>query len=139
MKILGTGPLQKSELRRTKKSDTASSAAFGAELEGSQNSSQTGAAAASGPVSAASGLLSLQEAPDAASARSRGLARGHEMLDILEGIRRAILLGAIPLAQLRALADQARRQRLRAGDAALDALLADIELRAEVELAKFGQ
>ncbi|MFQ5347666.1 MAG: flagellar assembly protein FliX [Rhodothalassiaceae bacterium] len=89
-----------------------------------------------GPVAAVDALLALQEAPDAASGRSKGVARAEEMLALLEDVRRGILLGAIPRSKLRQLADLARRRREGFVDPALDSILDDIELRAEVELAK---
>jgi len=91
-----------------------------------------------GPLTAVTGLLALQEAPDATTGRSKGLARAEEMLAQLEDIRRGLILGAIPVQGLRNLAAAVRRQKQSTGDPALNQILGEIELRAEVELAKLG-
>ncbi len=104
------------------------------------------AEAADGPsgVSGLTGLLAVQEvgaAEDATSGRRRRerlARRGEEMLDHLEEIRLGLLLGAIPKARLMDLARTVRAKREQGPDRQLDALLDEIELRAEVELAKLA-
>ncbi len=101
----------------------------------------TAASAPIGPIASIDALLAIQEADtdaDAGAGRSKGLKRGNDLLDMLEGMRRAILLGVLSVADLRRLADTARDRRGGTGDAGLDAVLEEIELRAEVELAKYG-
>ena len=139
MKI--TGPdrispksVQKAGRRRTAGSGTAFSEALGEAEQKGSSIPVSGAA----PLAQLDALLSLQEVPDAATGRSKGLRRAEDMLDVLEGIRRAILLGAIPAMQLRSLAGLARDHRTRTDDTRLDDILGEIELRAEVELAKYG-
>ncbi|MBW7836357.1 MAG: flagellar assembly protein FliX [Sphingomonadales bacterium] len=90
------------------------------------------------PLSPVSGLLALQETRDAAAGRSKGLARAEDMLEQLEGIRRGLILGAIPASQLQNLAASLRDRRLMTGDERLQGLLDEVELRAAVELAKLG-
>ncbi|MBL4639565.1 MAG: flagellar assembly protein FliX, partial [Kordiimonadaceae bacterium] len=68
----------------------------------------------------------------------KGLMRAEEMLDVMEEIRKGILLGAIPVPNLRNLAALARNQQNKTDDPKLNELLSEIELRAEVELAKLG-
>ncbi|GER03003.1 hypothetical protein JCM17846_06850 [Iodidimonas nitroreducens] len=84
-------------------------------------------------------LLALQEMPDATAGRSKGLARAHDMLDMLEDVRKGLLMGAIPQSKLSQLSRLARDQRDGTLDPALSAILDDIEVRAEVELAKLEQ
>lgn len=101
----------------------------------------TAGAAPMGAIASIDALLAIQEADSADTAtegRSKGLQRGHDLLDMLEGLRRAILLGVVSIADLRQLADTARNRRGATGDSTLDAVLEEIELRAEVELAKYG-
>jgi hypothetical protein len=83
-------------------------------------------------------LLAVQEAPDAASERSRGLARryGHDLLDRLEEIRLGLLAGAIPKERLAAIAQAVRQRRQKTDDPKLNAIIDEIELRCEVEIAK---
>ena len=71
--------------------------------------------------------------------RQRRAKRGVEILDRLEEIRRGFLLGTIPKDKLAELARIVREKRERGADAVISRLLDEIELRAEVELAKLGR
>ncbi|MCB2099230.1 MAG: flagellar assembly protein FliX [Rhodobacterales bacterium] len=86
-------------------------------------------------------MLAAQEVPDATDgqARRRQVAHGHDLLDRLEDIRTGLLLGAIPKDRLAGLAQAVRNRRRESTDPRLDALLDEIELRAEVEIAKLTQ
>jgi hypothetical protein len=77
-------------------------------------------------------VLALQGLPDATERRRRAVRHGHALLDGLEELRLALLDGSLPPATLRQLA----RRRGPLGEAQLDAVLDEIELRAAVELAK---
>ena len=91
-----------------------------------------------GPISAVDALLSLQEVGDSTSeqANARARARGQVLLDRLDEIRHGLLTGAIPRRTLDELARTAREQKDSATDPHLADILGEIELRAEVELAK---
>jgi hypothetical protein len=69
-------------------------------------------------------------------ARRNLVRRGEELLDMLEEIRHGLLLGTVPLDKLQSLADNVRTRRDACQDPRLVALLDEIELRAEVEIAK---
>jgi len=98
-------------------------------------------AAAAQPLSPAAGLdalLALQAVEDPLFARKKAIRRGNGLLDALEAIKADLLVGRVPegrLNLLMALIGQARERNL----PGLDAVLDDIELRARVELAKFGR
>jgi len=137
--------------RRKPASRTADSAAleFERALRGvlgdsAEEAASTGAADDTSGVSGLTGLLAVQEAGAAHDAtsgqrrRERLTRRGEEMLDHLEEIRLGLLLGAIPKARLMDLARTVRAKREQGPDRQLDALLDEIELRAEVELAKLA-
>lgn len=64
--------------------------------------------------------------------------RGRELLDRLDEIRLGLLLGRIDRGTLEALAARLREGRARTGEPGLDRAIREIELRAEVELAKYG-
>lgn len=98
----------------------------------------THSVAGGGPVSAVDALLSLQEVSDSTSeqANARARARGQVLLDRLDEIRHGLLMGTIPRRTLTELARTARAQKEAAADPRLAETLAEIELRAEVELAK---
>ncbi|NVJ97557.1 MAG: flagellar assembly protein FliX [Alphaproteobacteria bacterium] len=141
MKITGPGQVQSKTVKKTARKGSSGGAGFASELSGTQGTSATSGtsgASGAGPITSVDALLALQGVPDATTGRSKGLKRAEEMLDMLEEVRKGILLGAIPAPNLRNLADMARNQRGQTGDKHLDDILSDIELRAEVELAKLG-
>ncbi len=112
----------------------------------------TAAGEASGPetadqvtgVAGVGGLLAAQAVDDGAGGpdykeRQRRAQRGAEILDRLEDIRRGLLAGAIPKDKLADLAHLVRAKRERGADPVVSRLLDEIELRAEVELAKLSR
>lgn len=103
--------------------------------------SQAGApsAALSGgaPLASMSALLAVQAAEEWPSGRERGQQRGRSLLDRLEEIRLGLLNDGIPRHALRALAAELKQSRADCGDPQLAEILAAIELRALVELAKY--
>lgn len=137
MRITGPSKSTPSERKKSAKSSSGSGEAFSSALDGAGDAKAAASTRPSGPVASVDALLALQTAPeDGGDARSQGMARGHGMLDLLEEVRRGIVLGAIPKEKLRRLADLARSQREGFADPHLGGLLDEIELRAEVELAK---
>lgn len=88
------------------------------------------------------GILAAQSVdPDGAPSheqRQRRAARGTEILDRLEEVRRGLLTGAVPKSRLQELAQLVREKRERGADPLISRLLDEIELRAEVELAKLS-
>lgn len=140
MRISGPGTTSTTSTRKTdRKGDGAGRAGFSRSLEGAPSAKAGVPAAQTGQVGAIDALLALQEAPDAGAGRSKGLGRAHEMLDMLEEVRRGILLGAIPREKLKELARLSRAGREAFTDPMLAGILDEIELRAEVELAKLEQ
>ena len=97
--------------------------------------------ASAAPIAHATGmdaLLALQSVEDPLFAKKKAIRRGNALLDTLETIKADLLLGQVSegrLNHLMALISQARERNL----PGLDGILDDIELRARVELAKFGR
>jgi Class II flagellar assembly regulator len=93
------------------------------------------------PLTGATGidaLLALQAVDDPLLARKKAIRRGRSLLDTLESMKADLLTGQVSegrLNHLMAVVTSARDRNL----PGLDALLDDIELRARVELAKFGR
>ncbi len=89
------------------------------------------------------GILAAQSVDPEASPdhkeRQRRAARGSEILDRLEELRRGLLAGAVPKDRLQELAHMVREKRERGADPMISRLLDEIELRAEVELAKLSR
>lgn len=71
--------------------------------------------------------------------RQRFIRHGEDILDRLEEIRHGLLLGTVPKEKLMDLAQMVRSRREACHDPRLAALLDDIELRAEVEVAKLSR
>jgi hypothetical protein len=84
-------------------------------------------------------LFSIQEVGDAGSGRSRGLSRGHDLLDGLEALRRNLVLGGLTESQIEQLKSLAAGGRSSVNDPILAEILNEIEIRAAVELAKLGR
>jgi hypothetical protein len=83
-------------------------------------------------------LMALQEVPDAMAKRKRALARGDKLLDRLDDIKRGLLLGHMSRDKLADLARMANESAEQVDDPALRDVLQEIELRAQVELAKLS-
>jgi hypothetical protein len=102
-------------------------------LPSSRSSGPTrGAALGLTALASLDAVLTLQGLSDATERRRRAVRHGHALLDGLEELRLALLDGSLVPATLRQLA----RRREPLGEAQLDAVLDEIELRAAVELAK---
>jgi hypothetical protein len=84
------------------------------------------------------GLLALQGLPDATEERRRAHAHARDILDDLETIRRGLLLGSLPLDRLQAMLGRLKNRFDLSQDPKLADIVADVELRLQVELAKFG-
>jgi hypothetical protein len=138
MKVEGTGKTRGSgTVRRTGKADSASGAAFSKQLVSETNTAHGVTATAS--MSGVSGVLALQEvdATDDATARaSRGKMRAEEMLDKLEEIQHGLLSGTLSSQKLVELAKVVQSRRAQVDDPDLAEILDEIDLRAQVELAK---
>lgn len=137
MKINDSGPIRSQVIRRLARLGNGKSADFATHLadEPSPTATPVGGPAAVGGVDA---LLALQEVADAATGRSKGLARANDLLDRLDEIRHGLLMGALSRDGLQDLARAVRQQRSETADPKLGEILDEIELRAAVELAKYG-
>ena len=138
MKITGPGQIQSKPIKKAAAKKAVGGAKFSTQVSSSAAASSMQGVGGSAPITSVDALLALQEVPDATEGRSKGLMRAEEMLDVMEEIRKGILLGAIPVPNLRNLAALARNQKNKTDDPKLNELLSEIELRAEVELAKLG-
>jgi hypothetical protein len=71
--------------------------------------------------------------------RKRSVTRGKRALDVLDELKLALLSGKLDASMANRLRDAAAGLKQSSGDPGLDAVLSEIELRVEVELAKAGQ
>src|SRR6201996_5632301 len=84
-------------------------------------------------------LLALQGIEDPTERRRRSVQRGRGALDVLDDLKLGLLSGNLNAATVNRLRDAAANLKSSSGDPGLDAVLSEIELRVEVELAKAGQ
>jgi hypothetical protein len=84
-------------------------------------------------------LIALQAVDTPEERRKRALGRGRTSLDALDELKLGLLAGALDTAALRRLKAVVGGLAEPSGDTRLDGVLAEIALRAEVELAKFAR
>ena len=123
--------------RRGERSGTVKPGGFADALSGAAPTPSSVSEAA--PLAPVNSLFSIQEVGDAASGRSRGLSRGHDLLDRLEALRHALVLGSLSAAQIEQLKALAAEGRGSVDAPRLAEILNEIETRAAVELAKLGR
>ena len=136
MKITAPRPPSPGPARSRRVARGAKGAEFSIQVTGEPASAKRASPAS--PLGPLEGLLALQEVPEAVHGRSRGVARGHDLLDRLDEVRHALLVGAIPRDRLVELRRRVRARKGDVGDPRLSAVLDEIDLRAAVELAKLG-
>jgi hypothetical protein len=81
-------------------------------------------------------LLALQGIEDPVERRKRSVQRGKGALDVLDELKIGLLSGSFDSSTVARLRDAAANLKTTSGDPGLDAVLSEIELRVEVELAK---
>jgi hypothetical protein len=85
-------------------------------------------------------LLAMQGIEeDPVERRRRSVQRGKGALDVLDDLKIGLLSGSFDASTVSRLRDAAANLKSTSGDPGLDAVLSEIELRVEVELAKAGQ
>ena len=106
-------------------------AAGGFSLSGTDTSRQSGAAGSLRSISSLDALMALQGVEDPTARKKRAVARGRNALD-------ALLDGSIDRPTLARLKVAAEGLTDDTGDAGLDEVMREIDLRVAVELAKAG-
>ena len=86
-------------------------------------------------------VIAAQGADEASEREARARARRHgdAVLDGLDRLRLRLLGGMVPRDELVQLAQSLRQRRERTADAGLEQIIAEVELRAEVEIAKLAR
>lgn len=134
MKIEGPAP---SRTGQVKKATRSGGAEFSRHIQGGDE--DEGVGRSSGPQSAVgiNPLFALQEVDDALSGKKRrARARGEDILDRLDELRLGLLTGAFPVEKLHQLVRMVQNQRDTLDDPRLQEILDEIDLRAQVEIAK---
>ena len=133
MEIKGSGRIEASTVRRLHKGAGGSDSTFA--VSGTSDA-RAAAVSAPGPLTALDSILTLQAMDDSMDGRSKGLAQGEHLLDMLDQVRDGLLAGGIPRSTLNRLAVAVGRRHESFADPKLQNVLDEIELRAHVELAK---
>jgi class II flagellar assembly regulator FliX len=92
---------------------------------------------AAGNIDALLALQGIEEDPT--ERRKRSVQRGKGALDVLDDLKIGLLSGNFDASTVTRLRTAAANLKSTSGDPGLDAVLSEIELRVEVELAKAGQ
>lgn len=116
----------------------ASRPAHGFSIVVDNEASTSSAMQESAAIGGVGALIALQAVDDPLNSRRRAVQGGRDILDALDRIKIALLEGRIPDDRLERLAAIVSQQ-MSSGDERLDGLLAEIDLRARVELAKLGR
>jgi hypothetical protein len=135
MKISGTRGVDATQTRRTDRRVGAQGSFTVSQADAPRTAAPLSGAT---PLSAVDSLLALQAVPEASEGKRRAVKRAGDMLDLLDDIRLGLLEGGVPKGKLEGLLRMVQSRRDTLADAGLAQILDEIELRAQVELAKFG-
>ena len=136
-KIDGLGGVRSTQpVKRAAKSDASSGTGFAKHMDESE---ETGASGGLGSTSSVSGILGVQEVDDALAHASRGKMRAEDILDRLDDLRMELLSGGISREKLLQLSRIVAARKANVTDPRLAAILDEIDLRAQVELAKHAR
>lgn len=131
------GQVTTNKTRKAKGASSTNAAGFSQMIDG-DDSAEAVASTAGGVsgVSGLTGILALQEVNPDASGCNKARARGERVLNVLERLRDDILLGRVGGQTMQQLTQEVAQAREQIDDPRLNAVLDEIDLRAQVELAK---
>lgn len=98
----------------------------------------TAAAGSLRAISTLDALIALQGVEDPTERKKRAVAKGRNALDVLDKLKLGLLDGSVNQSTLARLKVAAEGLSESSGDAGLDSVLGEIDLRVAVELAKAG-
>ena len=132
------GPSKSQSVSKSKKAESAkeADAAFGEFIASAPK--QSAPAAATSSIAAVDALLAVQavEDPTARAARKRMQVRADKLLGELDRLKNALLTGTMTIGHCIDLADVVASHREKISDPGLTGILDEIDLRAQVEIAK---
>jgi len=138
MKVSKTGSVKSINAVGSKKKVSAAGEAFSDSLKSVQGAPETVPLVEAQGVGSVDALLSVQETAVEPDRRGRAQTRtyGDDLLTQLDDLRLGILEGHFSKDKLTDLASRLRQKRNQSDDPVLNQLIDEIELRAEVEIAK---
>ncbi|HZP70896.1 MAG TPA: flagellar assembly protein FliX [Pseudolabrys sp.] len=89
-------------------------------------------------ISTVDALIALQGVEDPTERKKRAVAKGRSALDVLDSLKLSLLDGSVDQTMLARLKVASEGLTEASGDAGLDLVLSEIDLRVAVELAKAG-
>lgn len=138
-KVKGPGGIAPGSPKRTAGTGQAGGPSFASFLKGAEKPS--GGVSQVAPMAALDAMLTIQAVDEQGGGkqnRQRAFRRGSTLLEKLDEIRHGLLEGRISADRLQQLAQMLRSEKLAVEDPQLAEVMAEIELRCEVELAKLG-
>lgn len=115
----------------------ARSGGFARHLDGADETRGASASGAAAPATGVSGIFGIQEVDERTQSRRRAVLRADTLLDKLDELRHALLLGDLTRSQLGELERLVAVRRGAVDDPELAGLLDEIDLRVQVEIAKY--
>jgi hypothetical protein len=135
-KIDGLGGVRTTQpVKRAGKAGAGSGTTFAKQLEDTSEPTAAGSVASSSSVN---GILNVQEVDDALAHASKGKRRAQDILDQLDDLRLDLLAGGLSKEKLLQLGRMVQARRAQITDPRLNEILDEIDLRAQVELAKYS-
>lgn len=136
MKVNGPGGVKGPSKTNKKDKSSSSDTSFGDMV--SKGTTQSAATTTAQSIAMVDSLLAVQEAEDPTErkARRRMHQRSSTLLDELDKIRMGMLNGSLTVGHMIDIADVVASHREKIADPALTAVMDEIDLRAQVELAK---
>lgn len=138
MKITRSGSLNTSSSVRRAGPARGTGGAFASHLSEPAASGDAPGVGGARPAASIDALLSVQEMGDALEQQAKARQRADDILDRLDDLRHGLLMGSLDKHQIEKLARLVRLKREAVTDPRLAEILDQIELRAEVELAKYS-
>ena len=138
--MINVGNVNKSsnDVTASKTKKTTGGASFSSYLQETMSKEDKASLTAASGVSSSDALLAIQMAGDdeEQEIRKKLLKRGKNLIEKLEEIRDGLLLGSISRESLINISRMVKERRYESADPRLKEIMDEIELRAEVELAK---
>ena len=136
MKI--TGPGKTENTKKASKTQKTGDGSFGIMLSGSEETEETPSTGTAHSITKVEALLVAQISDDPAeqAAKERMVLRADRLLDELDNIRLSMLTGSISVGHMIDLADVVASHKEGISDPELSAILDEIDLRAQIEIAK---
>jgi len=119
-----------------KKSKTDASGDFGGLIDSTSETESASPLGGVSPIASMAGLLAVQEAGNHFEAIAKQMTHGKNLLDILDELRFGLLNGSVTANNAQKLVSELRENHNHTDDAELESIINEIEIRAEVELAK---